>query len=86
MGKIKIKPFFIDKVEVPGSLYEHIADWAKINNYIFDFNDPIQTPPRRPKTQLKYQDIIAWCNARSEYYNLELSLFSEQQSFQRIKG
>ena len=42
MGKIKIKPFFIDKVEVPGSLYEHIADWAKINNYIFDFNDPIQ--------------------------------------------
>ncbi len=80
------KNYAIDINEVSYQLWREIYDWSLDNGYkyskdvikvINDYDFKVNNPDKKPVTNLRYIDILIWCNARSEFFNLKPVYFFE---------
>ncbi|MBN1676292.1 MAG: SUMF1/EgtB/PvdO family nonheme iron enzyme, partial [Kiritimatiellae bacterium] len=60
-----IDTFFMDRTEVPWSLWEEVYLWATNNGYAFD-GTGAAGGTNYPVTLVTWYDCLKWCNARSE--------------------
>ncbi len=67
------KSYWIGETEVTYGLWTEVYNWAILNGYTFGnpgtMGDGSGDTDQHPVTEINSRDMIAWCNALTEYYN-----------------
>ena len=73
--EVSLYKFQIGKYEVTYALWTEVKTWAESNGYTFASvgaqGSVGSTTDQHPVTEINWRDCIAWCNAYSEYKNLD---------------
>jgi formylglycine-generating enzyme required for sulfatase activity len=63
---VNTSPYYIDRTEVPKSLWNVVYAWAVANGYQFDHAGAVKSNNSHPVHSVDWYDAVKWCNARSE--------------------
>jgi len=73
---VSLDGYQIGKYEVTYALWAEVKAWAETNGYTFENagrqgSDESTSTDQHPVTMISWRDCIAWCNAYSEYKDLD---------------
>jgi formylglycine-generating enzyme required for sulfatase activity len=76
--QVYISPFFIDRFEVWGGLFQEVKTWAQSRGYIESTGSSTvnsisggsSQAANHPVHDISWHNAVKWCNARSEYEGL----------------
>lgn len=82
---VSVSSFYMDKTDVPYSLWQQVFNWASTNGYTFDYpgagkatNHPVQS--------LDWYDCAKWCNARSQQAGLTPVYYTDEEFTQPYRN
>jgi formylglycine-generating enzyme required for sulfatase activity len=59
--------YYMDRTEVPKSLWNQVYAWAVTHGYQFDNAGAVKSNLSNPVQTINWYDAVKWCNARSEW-------------------
>lgn len=74
--EVYVSPFFMDRYEVTGQLWETVRVWAQENGYSINFGSSMGDD--HPAQNMTWYDTVKWLNARSEMEGLTPVYYTDE--------
>jgi sulfatase modifying factor 1 len=74
---VSVRSFFMGQTEVTYGEWRSVLEWAELSGYKFD-GEGRGISPSHPVTFVSWEDVVKWCNAKSEKEGLRPCYYTSQ--------